>query len=75
MLFRSFVGKARTVPVPGEESSLTSEELAAAARRMGIEAEPAHDVADAVRSLAAGPSGRILICGSLYLAGSVLGGG
>ena len=75
-----FVTRARAVPVPGEESSLTAAELTAAARRVGIDADPADNVSAAVRSLAdrfgadrAG--GRILICGSLYLAGSVLAQG
>jgi len=81
-----FVAGARMVAIPGQESSLTADELAAAARLAGIDAEPAPDVGSAVRSLidragggsgdrAGGrPGGRILICGSLYLAGSVLAG-
>ena len=69
-----FVANARTVAVPGEESTLTAIELAVAAQRAGIDAEPANGVSDAVRSLADRPGGRILICGSLYLAGSVLAG-
>ena len=68
-----FVMRASTISVPDEASTLSAEQLAAAARRVGIEAEPADDVAEAIRSLAIGPGGRILICGSLYLAGSVLG--
>ena len=69
-----FVANARTVEVPGEESTLTAIELAVAAQRAGIDAQPANSVRDAVRSLADRPGGRILICGSLYLAGSVLAG-
>ena len=69
------VRRARTVAVPGEESSLTAEELCAAARSVGIDAEPASGVGQAVRSLADLSGGRILICGSLYLAGSVLADG
>lgn len=70
-----FVANARTVEVPGGESSLTAAELAVAARRAGIDAEPADSISEAVRSLADRSGGRILICGSLYLAGSVLAEG
>ena len=70
-----FVTRARAVAVPGEESTLTAEELAAAARRVGIDADPADSVGIAVRSLVDRSGGRILICGSLYLAGSVLANG
>jgi dihydrofolate synthase/folylpolyglutamate synthase len=69
-----FINRARTVEVPGESATLTAVELAEAARRVGIDTEPASGVAEAVRSLADGSGGRILICGSLYLAGSVLAG-
>jgi dihydrofolate synthase/folylpolyglutamate synthase len=54
----------------------TGEEIAAAARALGIEAEPAPSLADAVASLktrhGSGGPARLLICGSLYLAGAVL---
>jgi len=63
----------RTVAVPGEAHALPPERLAALARDAGIEAEPAPSVTEAVAGLvAAGAPVRILICGSLYLAGSVL---
>jgi len=70
-----FVRRVRTVAIPGEEASLGAADAAAAARACGIaDAEPAVDVASALGALTAaadGPS-RALICGSLYLAGSVL---
>jgi dihydrofolate synthase/folylpolyglutamate synthase len=63
----------RTVAVPGEAHALPPERLAALARAAGIEAEPAPSVTAAVAAhAAAGAPARILICGSLYLAGSVL---
>jgi dihydrofolate synthase/folylpolyglutamate synthase len=63
----------RTVAVPGEAHALPPERLAALARDAGIEAEPAPSVTAAVAAhIAAGAPARILICGSLYLAGSVL---
>ena len=61
------------VSIPGEAATLPAEATAAAARAAGLPAEPAAGVADAVAAIAArDPAGRILICGSLYLAGRVL---
>ena len=59
------------VSIPGEPATLTAEETVAAARAAGFtEASRAADVADAVAAIAAAaPGSRILICGSLYLAG------
>ena len=64
----------RGVSIPGETATLTADETVAAARVAGFaEAEPAADVGTAVAAIAAADPGcRILICGSLYLAGSVL---
>jgi len=64
----------RTVAVPGEAASLTAAEAAARARTVGLAAKPCGNVQEAVEDLVretAAP-GRILICGSLYLAGRVL---
>ena len=65
----------RTVSIPGEAHSLSAEDAAAAAvRHFCLDAKPADSVAAAVRDLVGrvpGPA-RILICGSLYLAGTVL---
>jgi dihydrofolate synthase/folylpolyglutamate synthase len=61
------------VAIPGEAATLTAEETVAAARAAGIAAAPAASLAGAVAAVTAGdPSCRILICGSLYLAGQVL---
>jgi dihydrofolate synthase / folylpolyglutamate synthase len=61
------------VSIPGEKNTLTAEETQAAARAAGISAGTAPSVLAAVRTVAAkAPGARILICGSLYLAGSVL---
>ena len=63
------------VPIPGEAGALDAGEAAEAAGRAGFAAEPFQGVADALAALhrreTAGPA-RILICGSLYLAGRVL---
>ena len=61
------------VSIPGETATLPAEATAAAAREAGIAAETAPDLASAVARIAArAPEARILICGSLYLAGRVL---
>ena len=62
------------VAIPGEAASLSAAEAAAAARESGFEAGEADSVAAALQALAAkgGPPRRVLICGSLYLAGRVL---
>lgn len=76
--FRPFAGLARqvlTAPIPGDHRARTPESLAGSARAAGLEAEPTTSVAAALDRLAnmdwpVPP--RILICGSLYLAGEVL---
>ena len=61
------------VPIPGEANTLPAEVTQAAAAAAGIDATAAPDVGDAVVRLAtAHPGARLLICGSLYLAGRVL---
>lgn len=62
------------VSVPDTEATLSAEDTVMAARSVGMSAETAPDVAQAVRRIAASnPTARVLICGSLYLAGAVLG--
>jgi dihydrofolate synthase / folylpolyglutamate synthase len=62
------------VTIPGEPATLIAEETAAAAREAGFTATRTPEtVAEAVAHIAAtAPGCRILICGSLYLAGRVL---
>lgn len=61
------------VEIPGTEATLPASETAAAARTVDLPAEMAPDARDAVQRIAAQhPGSRILICGSLYLAGEVL---
>ncbi len=63
------------VPIPGEAGALDAAEAAEAARAVGFAAEAFDGVSDALAALVPkqsnGPA-RILICGSLYLAGRVL---
>jgi dihydrofolate synthase/folylpolyglutamate synthase len=61
------------VSIPGETATLSAEDTAEIAAAAGHQARAAEDVATAVRGLAAeNPGARIVICGSLYLAGQVL---
>jgi dihydrofolate synthase/folylpolyglutamate synthase len=61
------------VSIPGETATLPAAETVAAALRAGFQASEAPDVFSAVQTVAANhPNARILICGSLHLAGDVL---
>ena len=64
----------RAVVVPGERATLAPEALCAAARAVGLEAQPAPSVAAALKDLvsAAREPARLLVSGSLYLVGAVL---
>jgi dihydrofolate synthase/folylpolyglutamate synthase len=66
----------RSITIPGEENAAPADMLAVAARDLAIDAAPALTIAGAVEELAAltDTPCRILICGSLYLAGAVLAG-
>ena len=61
------------VSIPGEANTLSAEDTQKAARTAGIKADTAESVLAAVKAIATrDPGARILICGSLYLAGSIL---
>ncbi len=61
------------VEIPGEKNTLPAEVTRDAARAAGLPADTAPSVAAALSDIAAGnPQARVLICGSLYLAGQVL---
>jgi dihydrofolate synthase/folylpolyglutamate synthase len=62
------------VAIPGEETTLDAETAVAAAKSAGIAASKADSVSAALKAIAVETQepGRILICGSLYLAGAVL---
>ena len=68
------LASARGVAIPGEINSLSAAEAAAAGRSVGIAADIAEGVVAAARALRddAPRPGRLLIAGSLYLAGHVL---
>jgi dihydrofolate synthase/folylpolyglutamate synthase len=74
----NFTGLARrliAVPVPAAEKGLSAEAVADAARAIGLAATSRDNLGeafDAVRKLDLDPPPRILVTGSLYLAGDVL---
>ncbi len=78
--FRVFDGLVRhvfTVPVPSSDAGIPAEDLADKALEAGLSAEPIGSVAEALSLLGESWNGlerppRILIGGSLYLAGDVL---
>jgi dihydrofolate synthase/folylpolyglutamate synthase len=75
---RNFAGLARrvvAVPIPNQKSSLPPDAIADAARAVGISAATRDTIEaalDAIKRLELDPPPRILITGSLYLAGEVL---
>jgi dihydrofolate synthase/folylpolyglutamate synthase len=72
--FKGLVERVYTVPIPDEPNAFDAEALAEIARAEGFDVVATAGVPDALtRSQSAldGP-GRVLICGSLYLAGHVL---
>lgn len=63
----------QAVSIPGEKATLTAAETAAVALSVGMKAEEADSTATALdRIIAQDPQAKILICGSLYLAGAIL---
>ncbi|MAY33466.1 MAG: bifunctional folylpolyglutamate synthase/dihydrofolate synthase [Rhodovulum sp.] len=65
--------KLYAVSIPGSEATLPAEATAAAARDAGMNAVQSDDVMTAITDIVAEtPNARILICGSLYLAGEIL---
>lgn len=65
--------RLHAVSIPGEKNTLPAEQTRDAALSVGIPAEAAPSVAEALAAIAASsPEARVLICGSLYLAGAVL---
>ncbi len=72
--FHGLTELAATIEIPGQVNAYRAEDLAAIAHREGIAADPAGSLEAAFaksRKLARGPV-RIMVTGSLYLAGHVL---
>ncbi len=73
--FRGIARHIVTVPIPGaHEAPFTPDALADVAHRVDLSAESAVDIESALKriELLDGAPKRVLICGSLYLAGHVL---
>ncbi|MDQ4135820.1 MAG: bifunctional folylpolyglutamate synthase/dihydrofolate synthase [Pseudomonadota bacterium] len=76
--FKNFAGLAReviAVPIPGQVAARPADEVAAIAARVGLTTSIAPNVEAALASLHGyvwDHPPRVLICGSLYLAGAVL---
>lgn len=73
--FQTLVREVIAVPVPGEHASRSAEDVAAIARDAIIASSTAESVEDALNAISARDwpvPPRILIAGSLYLAGEVL---
>lgn len=73
----SFVGLAErliTISIPGEANAISAEELSVTACAQGLDARPETDLLTALASCNEDwrEPPRVLICGSLYLAGAVL---
>ena len=65
--------RLHAVSIPGEKNTLPAEATRDAARAVGMQADTAESVAAALARIhAANPAARVLICGSLYLAGAIL---
>ncbi|MEX0302074.1 MAG: folylpolyglutamate synthase/dihydrofolate synthase family protein [Leisingera sp.] len=61
------------ISIPDEINTLSAEDTEAAAKEVGIEAATAENTQAALEAiLARDPQARVLICGSLYLAGHIL---
>ena len=75
---KNFTGLARrvvTVPIPQQENAFSGAALAQAARAIGLPAQESQDLESALKAIAGLPLDqppRILITGSLYLAGAAL---
>jgi dihydrofolate synthase/folylpolyglutamate synthase len=71
--FAEIVHRVVTLTIPDEENAMPARELAEAARRHDMSAETADSLEEALKQAAQiTPAPRILIAGSLYLAGRVL---
>jgi len=71
--FKGLADQVIAITIPDELNAIPAEELAQVARSEGFKAEVATSIPEAVKQACASqPASRILITGSLYLAGHVL---
>ncbi|WEJ33289.1 folylpolyglutamate synthase/dihydrofolate synthase family protein [Devosia sp. SD17-2] len=70
--FTDFAPEVMTLAIPGEENAHPADHIAARAKTLGFAAQPMASIEAALAEAAKTPDARVLICGSLYLAGDVL---
>jgi dihydrofolate synthase / folylpolyglutamate synthase len=71
--FAGLAQRVVTLAIPGEPNAISAEQLAEIARRHGLSAETSGSLEKALgQASLITPAPRILICGSLYLAGYIL---
>jgi dihydrofolate synthase/folylpolyglutamate synthase len=74
--FKTTIERAFTIKIPDAENSLDSDELSRIAVENGIDAHPADGIEDALQRIRSvmdvGRKSKVVIFGSLYLAGEVL---
>jgi dihydrofolate synthase / folylpolyglutamate synthase len=68
---KPYVGRVEAITIPGEENARPADDIADIAKSIGLRAAARSGITEAVTAAAA-PGVRVLICGSLYLAGRVL---
>ena len=70
--FRSMAPKVLTFAIPGEQNAHSAAFMAASATAAGFDAKPYRALLTAIEDAAKVPNARVVICGSLYLAGYIL---
>ncbi|HEX4193906.1 MAG TPA: bifunctional folylpolyglutamate synthase/dihydrofolate synthase, partial [Stellaceae bacterium] len=68
---KPYAARVEAITIPGEENARSADDIADIAKSLGLRAATRRGITEAVTA-AAEPGGRVLICGSLYLAGRVL---
>jgi dihydrofolate synthase/folylpolyglutamate synthase len=66
-----YAARVDAITIPGEENARSADDIADIAKGLGLRAAARPGIVEAVVA-AAEPGTRVLICGSLYLAGRVL---
>jgi dihydrofolate synthase / folylpolyglutamate synthase len=70
--FAGQVAQIFTLTIPGERNAHKAAAIAGEARKAGFAASPKRSIEAALKAAAVIPNARVVICGSLYLAGDVL---
>jgi len=67
------IKEIKTITIPNEESAIPADTLSTKLKDIGISVSPVDSLETAIQSISKDhPTARVLICGSLYLAGQVL---